>query len=125
MIEEKVDIEIEKSTPRNKKWFYDYRKHIENVNKGSDNYLSTIRTLFKFFNHQDIHTILATDFPMFLSRYENLNYRNHKIEHLKSFFSFLMDNGVVFNYPIIEELNKNRAQKAKKNVNQYHLVLMK
>jgi hypothetical protein len=110
----RLDKKIEKSSPRNKKWFYDYRSHIQDIG-GAENYLSTIRTLYKFYNHQDIHFIVATDFSMFLTQFENLGYRNDKIEHLKSFFSFLMEEGVLFNYPIIEELNEHRTQKNQLN----------
>ncbi|MBH0162072.1 hypothetical protein [Fictibacillus sp. 26RED30] len=106
----RIDKKIEKSSVLNKKWFYNYRIKIQDV-KGVENYLSTVRKLFEFYKHQDIHTILITDLSKFLNQYEKLSYRNDKIEHLKSFFAYLIEEGVDFKYPVIDEINKNRIQK--------------
>ena len=100
------DIRIEKSSLLNKKWFYKFRQQmVENgdIGEGScNNYLSTIRLLYESYNHQDIHVINLIDIQDFLSKWENPRTVNGKIAHLKSFFSFISQDGAHLSFKIDE-----------------------
>lgn len=109
-----LDARVEKSSLGNRKWFYKYRDYKrEGSFDSAKQYISTIRNLYESYNHQDIETIGPSDLKLFLNgdKYRKLSYKNTAIAHLNSFFTFLIDNGVHIEYPIIDELNGNRAQK--------------
>ncbi|MED4697206.1 phage integrase N-terminal SAM-like domain-containing protein [Peribacillus frigoritolerans] len=64
-----VDKRIEKSSPKNIQWFYNFREYIvKQKNTSYQNYLSTIRQLYEFHNHQEVNKINTMDIQDFLLR---------------------------------------------------------
>lgn len=102
-----LDNTVEKSSARNKEWFYKFREYATKEISGYQNYLSTIRQIYAHFNQEDINDISFEEISTYVSNFTNLRTKTNKVNHLKGFFQYLMNElnvSFTFDIPTLQQL---------------------